>query len=325
MDAERGQIAPAVGGQDPDPALQISSFPLVARIMGWLVLGITCGLALICAIGLGIMLNRAPFNQITTVWVNLLITYTVFLFILIISSLIYYPKGSVEEHIVSSHELSKSNPMTATKRQSRGTKQSMVSRVFFCSRKEIIAVSISVIVVSVCVLLGTALMFPEAYRNTQGLRMQKIGSVDATRAKFFLRDASANLTHVLQYRLAGTGPWTEIVFTVDPSRDFTRYVTASGLTPSTTYTYRFDSRSDLEFNFTTAPVVNSQSNFSFYFGSCFLYNVPNLLPAPGWGYVDKALSERDASKSFIMFMGDYIYSDHPWYKGQSREAYFSEF
>jgi hypothetical protein len=317
---------------------------LSLKILGWLLVGITILLAGLCVISLAVILNRAPFNQLVAIWINVTITYFVFLTICIVASLIYYPKGTVEENATpttyESAEGDDVSPLATSPKPSARLAITAPSQInsnqpsenrstilTICTRKEVISINLSFIVVAVSVIIGTAFIFPEAYNNTAKLRIQKLGSLSSNSATIFLRDSfSANLTHVLNYRLANkTAEWNQTSFSVDPAKDFTAFVQLSGLSPSTSYSYYLDKDDTNQFNFTTSPLEGNPAAFSFYFGSCFLNNVPNFMPASGWRNIDRLLSKRQSISPFILFIGDFIYSDHPWYKGSSINDYSCTF
>ena len=296
------------------------TFRLTVRIVCWLFTGIAALLSVLCAIGLGVVVNRAPFNQLVAAWINLTIAYYVFFVLLVLASLIYYPHGSIEENAIPT-TTDVGDPVDDVK-----TVDHMKSLRWKCTRKESILVTLSFIMTSICVLIMTSFIYPEAYHSSAGLRIQKLGAVDSTSAKIFLRDPSSNTTHTLYYRQANLSVnFGAIVFEVNTSLDYTQYVSLSGLLPLTTYTYYFDSGPTN--NFTTAPLAGTASTFSFYVGSCFLYNVPGMRPAPGWANLDQLLSTdgRDPSRSLIAFIGDFIYSDNPWFKGDSISTYQGTF
>ena len=74
------------------------------------------------------------------------------------------------------------------------------------------------------------------------------------------------------------------VATLSSDRDYTGFVTITGLSPATAYEWRFDNETET-LSFKTNPSAGTPSKFSFYFGSCFLNGFPNFNQAPGFGYV----------------------------------------
>lgn len=299
------------------------TFRLSAKIGCRLFLGLSVFLAVVAVILTAVALNRAPYNQFVRVWLSVTIAYYAVFVLLVVGSLLCYPKGTIIEH--ARPTLSDADIVDPVDPDSIESEPVSTKSRCQCSRGEIVVSTACFIMTSVCLLIMTAFMFPEAYHPTRGLRVQRLGSVSSSSARILLRDSSKNKQHRLYYREASSNKsFNEVAFEVDPELDYTRFLTLNGLSPSTTYSYRFDD-GPLN-NFTTAPLSGSSNAFSFYFGSCFLYNYPNFKDASGWRYVDELLSAvpRDPTKGFIAFLGDFIYSDHPWYRGSGFSTYASE-
>jgi alkaline phosphatase D len=88
------------------------------------------------------------------------------------------------------------------------------------------------------------------------------------------------------------------------------------LDPATAYEWKFEGDTGSNV-FKTNPNQNTSNKFSFYFGSCFLNNFPNFQQAPGFGYV------ADLKPDLFFFIGDFIYSDIPFFRGDDASYYYT--
>lgn len=169
------------------------------------------------------------------------------------------------------------------------------------------------------------------------LSFVRLGYVSDSEAKFLLREPDQSQMPVtLYYRLkdaqppyenpawytAGGARWT------DNSTDYT-FVLSVPLPYAVQRTYEWKTSNNHSGEFTAAPKVGKapdlfNGSFTFLSTSCILPRVPyspldHALAIPGMRHLAKVLPTLQAQ--FMLFLGDFIYSDVPRYWGQSAENY----
>jgi len=175
-----------------------------------------------------------------------------------------------------------------------------------------------------CMMLLLRFVLPEAFFPSTQLRLQRLAGVTSDSAAIWIRDPNLaeNAEVAVLYRLNGTND----AFTLSSARatlnydnDFSAFIRIAGLAPATAYEWKM-ANSSLEetLSFRTHPAPGQPSQFSFYFGSCFLHNFPYLQEAPGFGYVLDVLKP-----DVFTFLGDFIYSDIPFFRNDAVETYHS--
>jgi hypothetical protein len=174
-----------------------------------------------------------------------------------------------------------------------------------------------------CMMLLLAFCLPEGFYPSSGLTLRRLASVTADSAALWIRDPTLgeNAEVRLEYRINGTSDPFDLSTdstTLNADGDYTGFVRLSGLTAATTYEVRFKQHPEDRLYFKTHPVPGSSNKFSFYFGSCFLHNFPYFQEAPGFGYVLDNLKP-----DLFMFIGDFIYADIPYFRGDDIESYKS--
>lgn len=187
--------------------------------------------------------------------------------------------------------------------------------------------SVKVVRWSLALLCGVAVAFfittiiviyYDIINSNPSLALHYKGFVSDTEATLMWR--YSNVTSiVIEYRAVNSTntPWlVSEIKQVDSSTDYVTSIRLSNLTPSTTYLYRavFNGNAyHTEFyNLTTMPPSGMPTTFTFVFGSC-VFNKFSTSDRFG-----QMLQQRP---NFALFLGDWIYSDRPWYS-QDNVAYY---
>ncbi|KAF8185067.1 PhoD-like phosphatase-domain-containing protein [Mycena galopus ATCC 62051] len=172
------------------------------------------------------------------------------------------------------------------------------------------------------------------------LSFSRVGAVSSDSVKIAVRFPTPNATTQLLWRehKEKLTPWRNgPSLSFSPDADYVHTVKLSGLWPNTSYQYALaDENRTLTsgpFQFRTFPDsrLTTGSHFRFVASSCITPNFP-YLPLHGRtikgfdllaDYLFPATTPTESSPpaEFMLFLGDFIYSDVPTYIGDSKEAY----
>jgi len=173
------------------------------------------------------------------------------------------------------------------------------------------------------------------------LSFSRIGAVSSDSVKIAVRFPTPNATAQLLWREQkdpeSSNPWRSgPSLSFSPDADYVHTVKLSGLWPNTSYEYALADENRTvtsgPFDFRTFPDsrVSTGSHFRFVASSCITPNFPYL---PLHGRTIKGFDlladylfpttpvESVPPAEFMLFLGDFIYSDVPQYIGDDKEAY----
>lgn len=173
------------------------------------------------------------------------------------------------------------------------------------------------------------------------LSFSRVTWVDYQSAHIFIRYPVERQSLVVEYRLGGekeSFAWeASPPFSTSRDHDYTKIIRLENLKPSTLYRYRFkfaetevtelqnlpllpvSLEKQGEFWFTTSPPPYSPTSLYFGVGSCIK---PDFPYSP---ISNKGVKGFDALRQFnfqlLLFLGDFIYADAPFYFGPSLDSY----
>ncbi|KAH9246811.1 hypothetical protein BASA81_015589 [Batrachochytrium salamandrivorans] len=309
-EARRGEEEPEEEGS--------TVWDLNARICLWIF--ITFALFLACAVFAlcGVVLQLAPFRQIVAVY---LLGMMWFAFACLVLPLIFACCYSTErlDYTPERVRLLKGDGGNGRQPLSKWRDR---SEVRYCGVIAVLSLVVTVVAVN-----SLRFILPEVFfHSTTDLEIIRVTNVGPTHALLFVRSPS-NLSVLIEVWENNTATSTLPVATVEtktyPELDYTAYVNVTHLQANTTY--RFLVNSKWIGRFTTQVPRGAKARFSFYFGSSFMANFPDLgLGNHGWEHLATVLQSRPAS-SFVLFLGDFIFADHPWFLGNSFFDYASHY
>jgi alkaline phosphatase D len=192
-------------------------------------------------------------------------------------------------------------------------------RLFVIERWSCLARTLAMIGSFIMLWIIVIFLYPEVFSPTGGMVIYHIGSVTSDTAKFFARNPNAKDTSVfIEYRVTNSGDFLNSTNTVTlkEESDYTAFITLNGLTPATSYEWRFN-LDDTVRQFKTNPASTTPSTYSFVFGSCFTYNFPWQLDSTGFEHI------AQLKPDILNFMGDFIYADVPLYRSDAVSFYRS--
>ncbi|KAL1920913.1 uncharacterized protein VTP21DRAFT_11548 [Calcarisporiella thermophila] len=172
------------------------------------------------------------------------------------------------------------------------------------------------------------------FRN-HDLAFTRVGLVSDTYARVFVRYPRFGGNHTkvrVDYRtLEAEKEWTRgPLLDIEPENDYTATGTLVGLSPLTSYEWRIVDEEDnvldmpkqIERNcaFKTAPPAGQPTRLRFGSGSCIKLNFP--YPGPFIHEGVKGFKKMGKHKmDLLIFLGDFIYADVPFFFGSSTENY----
>jgi hypothetical protein len=199
-----------------------------------------------------------------------------------------------------------------------GTKLTWSIRQVFCTRQFAWAMVWALINAGLFFWMCWYAFYGSNYAGTQAARL---GAIDQVSARLVIRNPEATRA-VVEWKEASTSvtQWSYTLPLVVPVvTDHTLSYQIQGLTANTKYQYRvsFDTVPEdatiFAGTFTTQPSSFSGTPFKFALTSCFLYGYPYYGDdVDGWANL------KQHSPDFMLFIGDLIYSDQPWYRGDDQ-------
>lgn len=273
------------------------------RICLWVFLSASISLACFLLVLSAIIVNYAPYRPIVAVyWCAL----AIYMFSMCVLPLIFkccYSTQSIEGDY---ENLGPSPPLPMRKRTEF---RFAVASIVLC------------FVVFISVMCCLSVIFPESFHPTSSDIIVRVASVSHAHAVLFLRLPGQTYT-MLQVSEEDKATST-IQVELNAQLDYTKFVIVPNLLPNTTYRFSMD---DLhQGKFTTFPLPNKPSKFSFYFGGKYMPHFPSFgTDNRGWNDLHDQL-EASSALGFILFLGDFIFADHPWYKGNTLQAYASHY
>eukprot|EP01127_Copromyxa_protea_P005118 TRINITY_DN1495_c0_g1_i1.p1 TRINITY_DN1495_c0_g1~~TRINITY_DN1495_c0_g1_i1.p1 ORF type:complete len:484 (+),score=84.00 TRINITY_DN1495_c0_g1_i1:54-1505(+) len=166
--------------------------------------------------------------------------------------------------------------------------------------------------VIVCLFLYTMrfVIFPSS-----GLVIASLGSQVNGEQKILLRCFQSEMT--FEYGIeSDKGNRTRMQVQTNSSSDYTTSITIKHLIPGEKYTAIAECNGEsINLRWKTLPVVQEPAMFSFAFGSC-------MLPRP-FHERQGLHTVSQLNPDFFLFMGDFIYADHPVWLSPSKEIYSS--
>lgn len=309
-------------GEGEEPLEQLEGaegstvWDLNARICLWVFITFALLLAGAVFAMCGVVLHYAPFRQVVAVY---LLGVAWFAFACLVLPLIFACCYSTErlDYTPERVRLLKGVGRPPLSPQWRNR-----SEVRYCA-----VIAVLFVVVTAVAINSFRFILPEVFfHNTIELEMIRVTNVGPTHALLFVRSPinSEVLVEVWENNTAlSTLPVATVEAKTYPDLDYTAYVNVTNLQANTTY--RFLVNSKLAGQFTTQVPRGSKARFSFYFGSSFMANFPGLgLGNRGWEHLAAVLQSRPAS-SFVLFLGDFMFADHPWFLGNSFFDYASHY
>ncbi|KAJ6513831.1 PhoD-like phosphatase-domain-containing protein [Mycena vitilis] len=188
------------------------------------------------------------------------------------------------------------------------------------------------------VLMAVEFVATPFFDTAADVSFSRVGAVSSDSVKIAVRFPDPNATAQLLWRehKAADDPWrTGPLLSFSPDTDFVHTVKLAGLWPNTSYEYAL---ADANRSLTSGPFVfrtfpdsrlSTGSHFRFIASSCITPNFPYLpfhgRTIKGFDLLAKYLfptnAQLDPPPEFLLFLGDFIYSDVPAYIGDSPEAY----
>jgi alkaline phosphatase D len=173
--------------------------------------------------------------------------------------------------------------------------------------------------ITMFIVLTTFAYRTSAYPHTD-LNYVMIGHVDHNSAVILVRNTELPLGWVQYKPDDGKSSWDATqVLNFEQSADFITKFRLSGLASDTKYVFQpiIDGFPQSIMSFSTTPVPGTAFDFSFTIGSCILAKAFMELKGPA-----RMLA---TDPDFNMFIGDFIYADHPYYAAFDSEFYYRKF
>ena len=177
------------------------------------------------------------------------------------------------------------------------------------------------LVVVACMLATLPYVSPELFYPTSTLVAYRLGSVASDGASFWVRDPVSTSVD-LRWRPKGATSWSATVaLTPNATNDYTATAVVTGLSPNSEIEWSVGEEATAAVHtFKTWPVpATPNQQYRFYVGSCQLDNFPAFTLSNAWTNVIEQGAE------FALFIGDFIYADHPWIVSDNLEEYFIKY
>lgn len=162
-------------------------------------------------------------------------------------------------------------------------------------------------------------MYREVTDANKKIKHLRLGSISSNSANLILRDPcpsedpSGDFT--LQYRESGTELWLKSnPQDITAKSDYVGTFLLTNLTAKTSYQVDYNNGA-LTASFTTFPMDDTSASFRLMFGSCWMSNFPWKTKSTTWEL------SQSLNPDIFIFLGDFIYADHPWTKGKKREDF----
>jgi phosphodiesterase/alkaline phosphatase D-like protein len=294
-----------------------------------------CLCSILTIVATSILLNKMPFWQVATIFDVILGVFSIALFSYVGFVIWLYVKtksgnnNAGEATITTNPDTEKDgNSSTFARLADDGTttpptnnKCSAIASNKICTMIIPIVLAILNFILLVVVM---SFLYPETFHPTQHLIFHRIASVNDTSATFWIRNPTKTNVQLRvrphdDNNVASTN-WqmTFVSPSITSTTDYTAWIIVNNLNSSTKYDWSFDDDDDNNtqfYQFTTTPPPGTKSPLTFYFGSCFVTNYPSFQSSPAWSYLLKY------NLDFILWIGDFIYADHPQTTGIEVDNY----
>lgn len=161
------------------------------------------------------------------------------------------------------------------------------------------------------------------YDSNEDVTVMRLGFVSPTSISVFALTPDATLLD-FQYRLSNTPTWTSASMVAAAHASYT----FTGLSPGTEYDYQVlvtgqEQPPRFSGSVKTARVQGTRGITKFSWGGCFNGNAQfGPIKYPAFGHKMLPFTQiKKVNPDFIIFTGDFVYVDHPYFKGLELEDY----